>query len=166
MEKTINIGDTPVTLNNNIGWAFAYRDQFGRDIIPSVMPLLASMIDVIGGLVGELGKTDEITPADIAALAGTEAMAEAYAHLSVLELTDAINITWAMAKCADDSIPEPGRWVRQFESFPLDEVLPAVITLLVRGVVSTKNQKRLQDMARSLQPLISTSSSSPDSNED
>ena len=60
MEKTIKIGKQSVRLNNNISWAIAYRDQFGRDIIPALMPLLASALDIISGIINETGKTDEI----------------------------------------------------------------------------------------------------------
>ena len=31
MEKVIKIGDKDVRLNNNIGWAMAYKDQFGKE---------------------------------------------------------------------------------------------------------------------------------------
>ena len=167
MEKNIKIGKKSVRLNNNISWAIAYRDQFGRDIIPTLMPLLASALDVISGLINETGKTDEIDLADLAKLADGDTLLNAVIHLGGFELTDLICITWALAKCADEDIPAPREWVAQFDTFPIDVIAPEVFSLIFKGVVSSKNLKRLEDLKKRIQPsLISTQSSSPDSNED
>ena len=167
MEKTIKIGKKSVRLNNNISWAIAYRDQFGRDIIPALMPLLASALDIISGLINETGKTDEIDLADLAKLADGDALVNAVIHLGGFEFTDFICITWALAKCADEDIPAPREWVAQFDTFPIDVIAPEVFSLIFKGVVSSKNLKRLEDLKKRIQPsLISTQSSSPDSNED
>ena len=152
MEKTIKIGKTPVKLNNNTGWAMEYRDQFGHDIIPTLMPLAASTLDVIGGIIKETGKTSDITITDLVQVIDTDDMLNAIIHASGLEFVEFINITWALAKCADESIPEPREWVRQFETFPVDEVIPAVFGLIFRGLVSSKNLKRLENLKASLRP--------------
>ena len=167
MEKTIKIGKKSVRLNNNISWAIVYRDQFGRDIIPALMPLLASALDVISGLINETGKTEDIELADLAKLADGDALLNAVIHLGGFEFTDLICITWALAKCADEDIPAPREWIAQFDSFPIDVIAPEVFTLIFKGVVSSKNLKRLEDLKKRIQPTsISTQSSSPDSNED
>ena len=167
MEKTIKIGKKSVRLNNNISWAIVYRDQFGRDIIPALMPLLASALDIISGLINETGKTEDIELADLAKLADGDALLNAVIHLGGFEFTDLICITWALAKCADEDIPAPREWIAQFDSFPIDVIAPEVFTLIFKGVVSSKNLKRLEDLKKRIQPtLISTQSSSPDSNED
>ena len=167
MEKTIKIGKKSVRLNNNISWAIAYRDQFGRDIIPTLMPLFASALDIISGLINETGKTDEIDLADLAKLANGDSLLNAAIHLGGFEFTDLICITWALAKCSDEDIPEPREWVKQFDEFPLDVIAPEVFGLIFKGVVSSKNLKRLEDLKKRIQPgSISTPSSSPDSNED
>ena len=80
-----------------------------------------------------------------------------------------INVTWAMAKAADEDIDPPKRWVRQFDEFPLDVVVPAVYELVLKGFVSSKNLKRLKNVGASLktlQPSRSMTSSSQDLNED
>jgi hypothetical protein len=80
-----------------------------------------------------------------------------------------INVTWAMAKAADEDIAPPKQWVKQFDEFPLDVVGPAVYDLVLKGFVSSKNLKRLKNLGKTvknLQPSHSTTSSSPDSNED
>jgi hypothetical protein len=74
-----------------------------------------------------------------------------------------------MAKAADEDIDPPKRWVRQFDEFPLDVVVPAVYELVLKGFVSSKNLKRLKNVGASLktlQPSRSMTSSSQDLNED
>lgn len=160
MEKVIKIGDKDVRLNNNVNWAIIYRDQFGRDIIPTLMPLLASALDVISGIINETGKTDEISLEDLAKLADGEALINAVMHLGGFEFTDLICITWALAKSADEDIPAPKQWLAQFDEFPLDVIVPTVFGLIFKGVISSKNRTRLEDLKKRIQPSISTPSSS------
>lgn len=168
MEKSIKIGKKDVRLNNNISWAIIYRDQFGRDIIPTLMPLVASALDIVSGVINQTGKTEDIELADLARLADGDALLNAAIHLGGFEFTDLVCITWAMAKCADEDIPEPRTWVAQFDDFPLDVIVPAVFTLIFKGVVSSKNLKRLEDLKKKIRPTsqsTSTRSSSQDSSE-
>ena len=47
MEKTIKIDEkNSVRLSNNVGWLLAYRDQFGVDIITSLVPVLNAFIEI------------------------------------------------------------------------------------------------------------------------
>lgn len=168
MEKIIKIGKQEVRLNNNVAWTMEYRDQFGKDIVPALMPVLASIIEGVSTIVSESGGS-EISVADIADAVQGRSM-EVLLPLFQIEFVDTIiNVTWAMAKAADENIEPPKRWVRQFEEFPLDVVVPAVYELVLKGFVSSKNLKRLKKASaslRNLQPSLSTTSSSPDSNED
>lgn len=167
MEKIIKIGKKSVKLNNRVSWAIVYRDQFGRDIIPTIMPLFASALDIISGIINETGKTDDIELTDLAKLADGDSLLNAAIHLGGFEFTDLICITWALAKCADEDIPEPREWIKQFETFPVDVVAPEVFSMIFKGVVSSKNLKRLEDLKKRIQPKsISTQSSLPDSKED
>ena len=167
MEKIIKIGKKSVKLNNRVSWAIVYRDQFGRDIIPTIMPLFASALDIFSGIINETGKTDDIELTDLAKLADGDSLLNAAIHLGGFEFTDLICITWALAKCADEDIPEPREWIKEFETFPVDVVAPEVFSLIFKGVVSSKNLKRLEDLKKRIQPTsISTQSSSPDSKED
>ena len=139
MEKTIKIGNKSVRLNNCINWTIIYRDQFGRDIVPTLMPLLASTLDVVSGLINATGKTEDIELSDLAKLADGDSLINAAIHLGGFEFTDLICITWALAKCGDESIPDPREWVKQFDVFPVDISAPAVFSLVFKGVVSSKN---------------------------
>ena len=169
MEKIIKIGNQEVRLNNNVAWTMEYRDQFGKDILPAVMPLLTSMIEGVSAVVAESTEGERMTAESIAeALQGRtlDFMLPMY-QAEFVDLV--VNVTWAMAKAADESIDPPKKWVRQFEEFPLDVVGPAVFDLVLKGFVSSKNLKRLKNLGESLknlQPSHSTTSSSQDSSED
>ena len=152
MENTIKIGEKDVTISNNIGWMLEYRSQFGVDIVPALMPALASVVDIVGGIIEERGTAKEITAKDIISVLRSDAGLDALAHLSGLEFVDFINIFWAMAKTADDSIPEPRKWVKQFDEFPVDVIAPAVFELAFKGCVSSKNWSRLENVKEILQP--------------
>ena len=51
MEKVINIGEHEVKLNNNVAWTMEYRDQFGKDIVPALMPVIASMLEGVSSVI-------------------------------------------------------------------------------------------------------------------
>ena len=167
MEKIIKIGKQEVRLNNNVAWTMEYRDQFGKDIVPAIMPLLASMIEGVSTIVAEAG--DEVNTSTIAEALQGRAI-DIMLPMFQAEFVDlVVNVTWAMAKAADESIAPPKQWVRQFDLFPLDVVGPAVFDMVLKGFVSSKNLKRLKKIGeslRSLQPSHSMTSSSQDSNED
>ena len=170
MEKTIKIGNKSVRLSNNIGWAMEYRDQFGRDIVPSLTPAIAGLLDIMSGIVNETGKVNDIGVADIIGGLGGDSITDAMIHLSGLEFVDFINITWALAKTADESIPDPREWVREFEYFPVDVIAPEVFELVVKGLTSSKNWQRLKSLKKQLKTIqpesTLTPSSSQESNED
>ena len=168
MEKVIKIGKQEVKLSNNVAWTMEYRDQFGKDIVPALMPVIASIMEGASALIGE-ADNGEINVSDIASAIEGRAM-DVLLPLFQVEFVDTIiNVTWAMAKAANEDLDPPKKWVRQFDEFPLDVVIPAVYDMVLKGFVSSKNLKRLKSLKRSLknlQPSHSTPSSSQDSNED
>lgn len=169
MIRTLDIGNKEVRLSNNISWTMIYRDQFGHDIVSALAPMLAAGLDVISGFLGDVDTSQPVNAADIMKNIDGDALLDALAHLSGVEFVDLINITWAMAKTVDDSLPEPMRWVKDFDEFPVDVIAPEVANLAFKGMVSTKNLKRLMDLKKNLQtirPLPSTQSSSQESKED
>lgn len=164
MEKKIKIGKKAFKLNNNVGWLYVYRDQFGRDIVPAIVPVLNAGIDLVFGAYQSTG--GKITRDSIMEL-DTNILKDALLEATAIEAVDLLNIVWAMAKNADDDIDPPKEWYQQFDSFPVDEIAPAVFELLFKGLVSTKNSKRLQTLIESLQPVsTSTESSSQEPAED
>lgn len=165
MIKTIKVGNKTVTLNNNIVWALEYRDQFNKDIIPTLMPAIAAVFDLISGLLNsgedingsiDLNKVLKDVDGDY--------LTEAVIHMGGLEFADLIEITWALAKAADDDIEDPKTWARELGDFPVDVIAPTVFELIMEGVISSKNVKRLKVQLKKLQPSnLTTSSSQPQS---
>lgn len=154
MEKIIKIGDKDVRLNNNIGWTMDYRDQFGKDILPVIMPFITVMIESISSVLADAELNGEITSQTIGeALSGRSF--DVVLPLYQAEFNElVINVIWAMAKNANENIEPPRKWIRQFDSFYLDEILPELVELVLRGLVSSKNLKRLEGIRKKLQPKI------------
>lgn len=158
MQKTIKLDSKhSIRLSNNVGWMMEYRDQMGHDIVPDLIPLLNGAID-IAIEVSKASKTAGTSAMEILAAIGTDKLQDALLDLSGLEAVDLINITWAMAKAADEDLPEPREWVREFETFPLDIIVPAVVELLFSCMVSSKNLKRLRTSLQEVKPSPSTAS--------
>ena len=175
MLKTIKMDETnSVVLSNNAAWTMEYMEQFGHDIVPDIMPVLSAVTNIAVGMaesmqgVGEKLKFDDVTKA-LAALSNGS-LSDAFAELAGLRVVDVINVTWAMAKAADDDIVDPKTWVRQFEVFPLDTVVPEVLDMALSGMASSKNLKRFRTavgkIRGALEPSSSTTSSSQESRED
>lgn len=158
MIKTIKIDSkTSLKVSNNIGWMMAYRDQFGRDIVPTLIPVLSAVLD-IAVEVNKAASEEGVSAADVFKAMETDTLRDALIEVSGLEMVDLINIVWAMAKAADDDIEEPREWVKQFEAFPLDTILPVIFDLCLKCMVSSKNLKRLQTGMQGLRPSLLTES--------
>ena len=169
MEKIIEIGNKEVRLNNNVAWTMEYRDQFGKDILPAIMPMFASMLETAAAIYEN--SDGELYIGDILGAIEGRTM-ELLLPLFQAEFVDLmVNITWSMAKAADENIDPPKKWVRQFDSFPVDVIAPAIFEMAIKGFMSSKNLERLTSLKKSLnvtkttQPSQSTTLSSPDSNE-
>ena len=152
MQKVITINDKDITLSNNNAWLFIYSDQFGHDIVETIMPVLSAGLQIVGGIVDELGDTRDVDLRDVVKIYNSGAMQDAIVYLMTLRVTDLINIVWSMAKAADDTIRPPKQWARDLEEFPVDEIVPVVADLLVSGMVSKKNRGRLREMVATLKP--------------
>ena len=167
MEKTIRIGKQSVKLSNNVAWAMEYKDQFGHDVVQEHIPILASLMESVASIVADNGS--EIDYVKIISSLEGRAMDILIPLMQTEFLTTIVNMTWAMAKAADETIDPPKQWVRQFNSFPVDVIAPAVYDLAMKGFVSSKNLTRLRSLIeklRTIQPLTSKPSSSQESNED
>lgn len=159
MEKTIKLDSkTSIKLSNNIGWMMAYRDQFGKDIVPTLIPVLNAGID----LAVEIAKVADGNVTDLLQRIDKEALRDALFDMAGLEMVDFVQIVWAMAKAADDDIEEPREWVKTLPSFPLDVITPIIVDMVLSCMVSTKNLKRLQTRMAALKSSPSTPSSSQD----
>lgn len=163
MEKIIRIDEThEMKLDNNVGWLLEYKAQFGHDIVPDIMPLISSVVDMAITLAGVVDSKASVQ--DMLKRLDSADIMNALIELASLQLTDFINVLWAMAKTADDNIPEPRKWVKGFDSFPLDILVPEAGSMIVQGMVSEKNLMSLRSLVKSLQAksgLTPSSSQAP-----
>ena len=147
MIKTIKLNkDTELTLSNSLAWAMIYKDQFGHDIVPDVMPIVSA----ITKLFGELQKYSGQDMTEIIKNLDGDILQSAMIELCAVQFTDFVNLVWAMAKANDDDIETPEKWVRQFDTFPLDLIAPAVFELLLKGLISSKNLKSLREKPKAI----------------
>lgn len=157
MVKTIKIDGKDVQLEGGVQWLLVYRNQFGRDIVPVLMPLAAGLLDVLAGIVRGAGDEETLDARQIIASIDGDTLFDAMAHMSGFELTEVINVTWSLAKAADPDLPEPEVWVRQFDNFPFDEIVPKVAQVIGRGAISSKKVRQLKGLLSRLQPAKASS---------
>lgn len=149
MEKVIQIGNKEVKLSNNMAWAMEYKDQFNKDPLETLMPVVTALIEATTSVVKESG-TENINLIDIANALEGRAF-DITLPLTQLGLVDTVvNITWAMAKAADPNILPPKQWVRQFDEYPLDVIVPTVGELMMKGFSSSKNLERLTSLIKGM----------------
>ena len=168
MEKIIKIGKHSVKLCNNVAWTMEYRDQFGRDVVQDHIPVLSSITEGLAAIASEANGSGQIMLTDLLSAVEGRTMDLMIPLMQTEFMTVIVNVTWAMAKAADENIDPPKQWVRQFDEFPLDVIVPVIYELALKGFVSSKNWKRLMNLMKSIkmsQPSLSTQSSSQDSNE-
>ena len=114
MRKTLEITEgQSISFEFNFGALEIYKAQFGKDLFSDI------------GKLEKMQKSKSI---------GLENLSE----LLILML----NICWTFAKNADNSIPEPFEWEKQFEILPVKSILAEILPLWTKslaGTVSLKN---------------------------
>ena len=141
MIKTIEFEGQKVDLNTSAGWLFVYRNRFGHDIFPDLMPIIESIVSAIATML-ENGEA-EVTPDGIKNLMNDDTITDAFIKLAGMEITTVYQVLWAMAYNADKSIGGPEDFFNSFEKFPLDVVIPELFAAIVESSVSSKNGERL-----------------------
>lgn len=145
MIKTVTLGEKELTLSNSLAWATIYKDQFGHDIVPDVLPILSAAFRILG----EMQQTDNV--ADLIKTLEFSTIQDALIELCAFQFSDLIHLVWAFNKAYDEKIDPPDKWVRQFDEFPLDIVIPAVGELLAKGLISSKNLTSLRGSLKASQ---------------
>lgn len=155
MEKTIKLDSkTSIRVSNNLEWALIYKDQFNRDVLQMLIPVANTVIELAVSVMKSTGgKPLDLKNAGetIKELDVSDIQSALYS-LAGLEFTDILNITWAMAKVADDSIEEPRVWLRTLPCFPVDVILPIIFDMNAQFLTSSKNYKRFQKAVEILKP--------------
>ena len=148
MIKTIEVNDhQSFDVNSAAGWLFIYRSQFGRDILPDLLPMVEGVLDAIVKLMPSVDiDTEEISVESFTKAFNEDTISDLLVSFGGLEAITFINILWAMAKNADKKIKPPQEWVNQFETFPLDTIVPELFELIIASSMSTKNASRLANL--------------------
>lgn len=152
MIKTINFGNHSVEVNTSAGWLYAYRQQFGNDVLQDIYPLLVGVLETLSENHAKNGENLDVGVAyDI------------LIRLASLELTTVYNIFWAMAANQNRNIKPPISFFNQFDTFPVDIILPEIFVMLIESSVSSKNAKSLLESLTTAKESISISSPSQES---
>lgn len=137
MIKEIKVDkDHKFKINTAFGWLYKYREHFGEDILPELVPMLDAALGVAANVFDE-------NDADL-----RDVVAEAMGAFAGTEATTVTNIIWALAKNADPEIPDAAEWYNGFDRFPVDEIAPAVFWTLAETYMTTKKFKSLKEKAK------------------
>lgn len=144
--------DKTLKIDSSVGWIIKYREQFGRDILPELLPLISAGVELTLKTMEDAGQSQEITIQAIAKSINKEALDDIMLNMAMLESVTVINIVWAlMANAAartGETIESPEIWAQEMDNFPIDIILPKAIKMIIQSTVSTKNLKRLQNLLK------------------
>ena len=144
MKKLVKINnDQSVELNGSLGWLYVYREQFGRDILPDIMPIIESGLSTAVKIMQSAEGQEILTQAEFVGALDDQVLSDIFINLSGLELTTVLNIVWAMVKNANDQVSSPELYFNQFDRLPLDKILPTIIRMIIDSSISSKNVKSL-----------------------
>lgn len=136
-------------INTSYGWLYIYKEHFGEDILPEIVPLMESAIGIAADI---FENNDAVDARDvISEIAGTIAGTEA---------TTLTNVIWALAKNANDDLPNARKWYNSFETFPMDKVIPEAFWALCESTVSQKKVKSLKEQIKKFRITTETPSAS------
>lgn len=145
MKKVIKIDkDNKFEISTSWGWAYIYQETFGHDIIPDLIPLIDTILDTVTGLING----DNVDDSELSD------------KLYGLEITTVTNVIWALAKNANEDIPDVREWLNEHD-LPLADVVPEILDVLIKSMVSTKKAKLLQDRLQEMALRYIQSQSQP-----
>lgn len=114
MEKTIEIDGKQVVFKSTAATPLRYKAQFHKDYFSEILKLEK---------LSKTMKSKKLTDAE---------------KLEKVDFELFYNIAWVFAKTANKSIPEPLDWLDGFDTFPMDEILPQLMELIISNMQSKK----------------------------
>ena len=142
MIRTIQFEGHSVEINTSAGWLFAYRTRFGRDILPDIMPVIESILQLSVDTLGKVD-TDDLTPKKVIEAIDGDTLEEVFAKMAGAELITVYQIFWATAKNANTTIEGPEAFFNKFDTFPMGEVAPQLLSAIIESNISSKNAASL-----------------------
>lgn len=163
MIRKLEFEGQSLEINSSVGWLYAYRNRFGHDILPDLMPLVESILAAVASILEESKGT--VSADTIRDAFNNDSFIDAFIKIAGMEVITVYNILWAMAYNADKSIPGPDEYFNRFEKLPVDVILPDLFYAIVDSSVSSKNAERLLGRLKKAIPSESISSPSQESTE-
>lgn len=114
MEKILTIDGQQVKFKSSASFLLRYKMQFQRDGLRDLLRLQ----DAIDVETKQLKNTDKF------------------------DLEVFYNMTWVLAKVANPQIPPPLEWLDTFSEFPLMEIIPEIIELMMLCLQSSVQSKK------------------------
>ena len=150
MIKTININDSQsIEVNSSNGWLIIYKETFGHDILPDLMPILEA---IFSGLAEIMESTeDDFSTRGIIKALNEGALTSALFSLNGMEIVTLLQVVWALNKNADNTITNNViEWANGFDTFEWDAIVPQVVQLIANSSATSKNLTRLQDAIQAM----------------
>lgn len=116
MEKTITIDGKKVNLRSSGALPLRYKKQFHRDYFADLFRL---------SIMQKLEKVSD----------GTATKDD----FNGIDFDFFYNVIWCMAKLADDSIPDDETWLDSFSVFPIFDIIPDILDMVMKSVETKKN---------------------------
>lgn len=163
MIKTIRINEQPVEINSSMGWIYTFKEQFGYDVLPVILPAIEAGIDLIVKTASNISvdNVKNLKAQELMQAIDDDVLNDASMLLAGFQLTTITDIAWALAKNAHHDIPEPKEWLNSFEIFEADEIVPELFSAIVESSVSKKKAEQLLKKLKKAKTSPSQSTESP-----
>lgn len=141
-------------LDNTFTWMVYYKEAFGRDIVPDLAPILNSVIKAFFAVFSAVdvnkvvkiatSKQKNKTEADRTSAIMNEVVQKVdpdditgvIIEATAIESVTFLQIMWALAKCADDSIDEFFEWTKTTSGMTPDFLVSEVFDLVLKGWIT------------------------------
>lgn len=114
MEKILNIDGRQIKFKSTGAFLLKYKAQFQKDALQDIFRLQKAINQ----------KTNKLE------------------NIEALDLEVFYNLVWTLAKTADPSLPPPIDWLDSFSEFPLVDIIPEVMDLIMSCLKSTTEFKK------------------------
>lgn len=157
MIKTIYLNEgQPVEIDTSMGWFIRYRETFGNDILPDLLPILEAITLAAIDLLDEAESAENIGIDTVLDALRSGTLVNAIAMLGGLETTTLLQIVWSMHKEANEGAPGFKAWTKTVPAFYFDEVAPELFWAISDTVVSKKNMDKLKSKLKKEAPETKT----------
>lgn len=137
MKKTLKFGEKEITFSSNANLSYIFKNQFGYDLVQKAIPLISETIRGISPYAKFEKKEMTFDNLDL------ENLADIVEQLNSLEITEIMNIIWAMAKANDGEIKEPELFFADIEDFDIIDCIKELAPIFINSFVSKKKLMRM-----------------------